>query len=147
MSGFSDVFYKTSKTFYAEDDDERVLPPGLDRTKAMREIGLLTGDPPPLLFRPCQVWEVRGADITVSPVHKAAVGHIAEHPERGLSLRFPRFIRERPDKTIHEATTSAEILSRFKAQAQRQVLAGEDKDNGDGHDNDQEYRDDADWEI
>ena len=33
-----------------------------------------------------------------SPVHKAAVGLLA--PDRGLSLRFPRFLRLRPDKQV-----------------------------------------------
>ena len=44
------------------------------------------------------MWEIRGADVTVSPVHRAALGLV--HPERGLSLRFPRFIRKRPDKRL-----------------------------------------------
>ena len=36
-------------------------------------------------FEPTEVWEIRGADLTISPVHKAAVGRL--HPDRGVSLR------------------------------------------------------------
>lgn len=42
-------------------------------------------------FDASEVWEMRGADLTLSPVHKAAVGHL--HAARGCSLRFPRFIQ------------------------------------------------------
>ena len=34
--------------------------------------------------------------------------------EKGLALRFPRFVRERPDKSAAEATTAAELVSAFK---------------------------------
>ena len=44
-------------------------------------------------FDASEVWEIRGADLTLSPVHKAAVGHL--HAARGCSLRFPRFIQVR----------------------------------------------------
>jgi len=27
-------------------------------------------------FEPCVVWEVRGADIQISPVHTAAIGQV-----------------------------------------------------------------------
>lgn len=69
-----------------------------------------------------QVWEIRGADITVSPVHKAAVGLV--HPERGLSLRFPRFIRKRPDKGLRDATSPAQLAALYSKQASVAAHAG-----------------------
>ena len=47
-------------------------------------------------FEACEVWEIRGADLTLSPVHTAAIGRV--HEARGISLRFPRFINLRPDR-------------------------------------------------
>lgn len=53
---------------------------------------------------PEQVWEIRCADISLSPVYPAAASHLGG--ERGLSIRFPRFMKIRTDKTWEEATTS-----------------------------------------
>ena len=58
-----------------------------------------------------------GAELTVSPVHVAAYG--TAHPDRGLSLRFPRFLRVRPDKPPTEATTSQQLRHMYSKQARR----------------------------
>jgi hypothetical protein len=72
---------------------------------------------PDVWFVPSEVWEVRGADLTLSPKHAAAAG--ARHAERGISLRFPRFVAARPDKSPEDASGPAEVLALFDAQARR----------------------------
>ena len=38
--------------------------------------------------------------------------------QRGISLRFPRFLRERPDKACRDAATFAEVAERYRAQSE-----------------------------
>lgn len=45
-----------------------------------------TNERPDVWFEPTEVWELRGADLTLSAVHKAAFGLI--HDSRGVSLRY-----------------------------------------------------------
>ncbi|MBI4141151.1 ATP-dependent DNA ligase [Candidatus Woesearchaeota archaeon] len=55
---------------------------------------------PDVWFTPAIVVEVVGAEITQSPIHTAG---------KGLALRFPRFIKYRPEKKPEQATTVKEI--------------------------------------
>jgi DNA ligase-1 len=69
---------------------------------------------PDVWFAVKEVWEIRGADITLSPVYQAAKGYVSE--ERGLSLRFPRFLGRRLDKNPEDATGPQQLADLYKNQ-------------------------------
>ncbi|KAG2146048.1 ATP-dependent DNA ligase [Suillus bovinus] len=120
MSGFSDSFYKEMVAHYSEGSDNCSKQPLWNSDTG--------GFRPDVYFRPHEVWEIRGADITLSPVSLAALGLV---DSRGLSLRFPRFIRTRDDKSPEQASTTDFLAQIWKNQQGKSKTTAGDADDGD----------------
>jgi DNA ligase-1 len=111
MSGFTDAFYKANRAKYDKDDPENTNV--LAQKPHYVEYNGGAGTPA-VWFEPQEVWEVAFADLTLSPTYTAAIGLVSE--ERGLSTRFPRFLRVREDKSIEEATEAGELADLYRKQ-------------------------------
>lgn len=112
ISGFTDAFYKANKEKYAEDGPNTISRPSY----------VEYGGEPDVWFEPQEVWEMAFADITLSPTYTAAIGLVSE--ERGLSMRFPRFLKVREDKSIEEASTSDFLAGLYRKQEAKQPEKG-----------------------
>jgi DNA ligase-1 len=69
-------------------------------------------------FEPAVVIEIRGAELTLSPVHTCAMNVIRQRS--GIAIRFPRFTgKYRVDKSAEDATTTEEIIEMYRNQLKR----------------------------
>ncbi|KAL6692783.1 ATP-dependent DNA ligase [Trichoderma pleuroticola] len=111
ISGFTDTFYKANKEFYDNGEES-----GEPKNTKLQKPSFIEyyGPSPDVWFEPQEVWEMAFADITLSPVYTAAIGLVSD--ERGLSLRFPRFLKKREDKSIDEASTNEFLANLWRKQ-------------------------------
>ncbi|KAK1476136.1 DNA ligase I [Colletotrichum cuscutae] len=110
MSGFTDAFYKANREHY---DDGELTERQNTRTQKPAFVEY-SGPEPDVWFEPQEVWEMAFADITLSPTYTAAIGLVSD--ERGLSLRFPRFLKKREDKSMDEASTNEFLAGLWRKQ-------------------------------
>lgn len=88
-----------------------------DKILAKKPVYYQTAEVADMWFSPEVVWQIKGADFTVSPVHHAAIGLV--HSSRGISVRFPRFIRTVTDRKPEECSTSSDIADMFSSQTRK----------------------------
>ncbi|CAL5870394.1 uncharacterized protein PFLUO_LOCUS4630 [Penicillium psychrofluorescens] len=116
MSGFTDKFYQTNTAKYAEGSTNVISRPSYIEYPGS----------PDVWFHPQEVWEMAFADITLSPTYPAAMGLVSD--ERGLSLRFPRFLRVREDKSIEEASSSDYLALLWRKQMEKKAAVSSHAD-------------------
>jgi DNA ligase-1 len=118
ISGFTDSFYKANKEFYDNGDVG-----GEPRNVRFQKPSFIeySGPGPDVWFEPQEVWEMAFADITLSPTYTAAIGLVSD--ERGLSLRFPRFLKKRDDKSIEEASTQEFLAALWRKQEAKAAVS------------------------
>lgn len=90
----------------------QILNPKVSIKKNPRIISEMEAD---VWFEPELVIEVVASEITLSPIHKAAMNTIRK--DAGLALRFPKFTGKiRVEKAVEDASTNEEIVTLYKGQ-------------------------------
>jgi len=102
----------------------------IEKPKPFYSHSTVAAHQPDVWFESKYVWEVKTADLTLSPRYRAAIDEMGQ----GISLRFPRFIQRRDDKKPEDATTTSAIVEMYKNQ---DVINKEN--GGKGVDDDFEY--------
>ncbi|KAH2282351.1 hypothetical protein KXW02_004173 [Aspergillus fumigatus] len=116
---------------------KELSPLTIDRPKPFYSHSNVPKDQPDVWFEPRLVWEVKTADLTLSPRYKAAADEFVGTAGggKGVSLRFPRFIKSRDDKKPEQATTTRAVAEMYRKQ---EAVLKENTSKG-GVDDDFEY--------
>lgn len=88
----------------------------IDKPKPFYLHSTVPKDQPDVWFEPKFVWEVKTADLTLSPRYKAGCQALNDASGKGISLRFPRFIKQRDDKKPDQATGSRMVMEMYQKQ-------------------------------
>ena len=115
----NDVFRTVCKvaTGFTDEELEKMqdmLKPHIIPHKHPRVDSRITPD---VWIEPKYVAEILGAELTLSPMHTCCLGRV--RPGVGISIRFPRFIRWRPDKSPEDATTEDELYEMYIRQLRK----------------------------
>eukprot|EP01023_Acetabularia_acetabulum_P054656 TRINITY_DN6193_c0_g2_i1.p1 TRINITY_DN6193_c0_g2~~TRINITY_DN6193_c0_g2_i1.p1 ORF type:complete len:635 (+),score=149.87 TRINITY_DN6193_c0_g2_i1:124-1905(+) len=104
----------------------------VDSKRSYYDVG--EGSQPDVWFGGKHVWEIKAADLSISPLYRAAAGWVDD--TKGVSVRFPRLVREREDKTPEESTSPEQISEMYKKQiiVQKSSKKGNQGDNDDDGD-------------
>jgi DNA ligase 1 len=86
----------------------------IERPKPFYSHSTTKNDQPDVWFEAKYVWEVKTADLTLSPRYRAAIEEMGG--KNGISLRFPRFIQRRDDKKAEEATSTKQVAEMYRKQ-------------------------------
>jgi DNA ligase-1 len=95
---------------------DTLSPLVIDRPKPFYEHSPGKNDQPDVWFEPKFVWEVKTADLTLSPRYRAAASEVGDGTHKGVSLRFPRYIQAREDKKPDDATSSRQVAEMYRKQ-------------------------------
>ncbi|MEM4696582.1 MAG: ATP-dependent DNA ligase, partial [Desulfurococcaceae archaeon] len=117
-TGFFETVCKVGTGFKDEDLNRmnEILSPYVTSDKPVNVIANIKPD---VWIRPALVAEIIGAELTLSPLHTCGLNIVKQGV--GISIRFPRFIRWRPDKGPEEATTTREIIDMYNRQLKKIV--------------------------
>ncbi|PWN54495.1 ATP-dependent DNA ligase [Violaceomyces palustris] len=132
ISGFTDAFYKELNLRFEEGGENCFSARSIETGRSLEEEYETGNLIPDVWWKPKEVWEIRGADITISPNYTAAAGLI--HPEKGLSIRFPRFMRRREDKGPEMASTPEMLAGIYRMQNSVVKSEGASKEGDDQED-------------
>ncbi|KAL8802044.1 MAG: hypothetical protein Q9182_004057 [Xanthomendoza sp. 2 TL-2023] len=107
-TGFSDAILEESHSMLSEIT--------IDKSKPFYSHSAVSKDQPDVWFEPRVVWEVKTADLTLSPRYRAGAEALGDASGKGISLRFPRFLKVREDKKPEQATESRMVVELYRKQ-------------------------------